>query len=143
MNKAKEYLNQIRDLDAAIKRRQKEVEELRETAMSASAKLDANRIRTDSPDPDPLAAKIAKWVDIEHELDDMIDELIELKHTVIGQIQKIGNSKYCEILWMRYVDMETFDQIAESTGYSVRHVLRLHGEALQRFNKIFYVQERK
>ena len=142
MNKAKEYLNQIRELDAKIQQRQDEVEKLRAFVMSQSAKLDANRVRTDSPDQDPLAAKIAKYVDMEKEVDAMIDELIELKHTIIGQIHQLTGAKYIEVLWARYVDLESFDQIADSMGYSLQHVFTLHGRALQMFGEKFEILER-
>lgn len=140
MNKAKEYLNQIRNLDAAIKRRQQEVEELRTAVMNSSANLDANRIRTDSPDQDQLAGRIAKYVDMEHEVDAMIDELIDLKHTIIGQIQKLDDARYTELLWMRYVDLEPFDRIAEEMGYSLQHTFALHGRALQLFNQKYKIR---
>ena len=138
MNYAKEYLNQIRDLDAKIKQRQQDVEELRTAAMSSgSLQLDANRIRTDSPDPDPLASKVGRYVDIEKEIGEMLLELTELKHTIIGQIQMLGDQKYTDVLWKRYVELESFAQIASEMGYNVRHVTRIHGRALQMFNDYF------
>ena len=134
MNKAKEYLNQIKELNVAIRHRQMEVEELREAVMNSSAKLDANRIRTDSPDQDQLAARIARYCDMEKEVDAMVNELIELKHTIIGQIQQLGDARYMEVLWMRYVDLQPFDEIADQMGYSLQHVFMLHGQALEAFN---------
>ena len=104
---------------------------------SGSLQLDANRIRTDSPDPDPLASKVGRYVDIEKEIGEMLLELTELKHTIIGQIQMLGDQKYTDVLWKRYVELESFAQIASEMGYNVRHVTRIHGRALQMFNDYF------
>lgn len=137
MNKAKEYLSQIRTLDSQIRRRQQEVQELRESAMSmGGASLDANHIRTDSPDPDPLASKVSRYVDLLNETNDMINDLVELKHRIIGQIQMLDDAKYMDVLWKRYVDLKTFDQIADEMNYSVRHITSIHGRALQMFEEI-------
>lgn len=138
MNKAKEYLNQIRNLDSQIRRRQQEVMELKESVTSMSGiQLDADHIRTDSPDPDPLASKVGKYVDMQNEINDMIDELILLKHTIVGQIQKLGEAKYMDVLWKRYVDLKTFEQIADEMSYSVRHITSIHGRALQAFEEMY------
>lgn len=138
MNKAKAYLNQIKALDIRIQRRQQEVEELRAAAMSiGSLNLNPDRVKKTSPDPDPLASKISKYVDMENEINDMIDELIDLKHLVIGQIEKLEDANCMDVLLKRYVDFKTFDQIADEMHYSRRHITNIHGKALQMFNERF------
>ena len=138
MNQAKLYLSQIKILNGKIKRRQQEVDDLREAAMSLGGSgLDANKVRTDSPDPDPLATKVSKYVDLEKEIDAMIDEFIDLKHTIIGQIEELTDSKYIDVLFKRYVDCKSFRQISREMNYSEDHTKRLHGQALQEFNNAF------
>ena len=45
-------------------------------------------------------------------------------------ILEINNKEHSLILEMKYINMLTFDKIAEETGYCRRHVLRLHEKAL-------------
>lgn len=138
MNQAKEYLNQIRTLDSKIARRQQEIEELRTAAMSSGTQqLDEFKIRTDSPDPDPLATAVSRYVDMQKEVEEMILELTEMKHEVIGQISMLDDARYMEVLWKRYVDLKSFGEIAEEMNYTLRHVTNLHGRALQMFNEMF------
>ncbi|MBR3231184.1 MAG: hypothetical protein IKF75_00755 [Lachnospiraceae bacterium] len=136
MNPAKEYLGRIKNLDCKIRRRQQEAEELREAALSfGSIQPDPDRFRSASPAPDPMASQVSRYVDIQKEVETMILELMELKHTIIGQIQALEDKTYMEILWKRYVDLEAFSQIADEMGYNLRTVFRIHGRALQMFNE--------
>ena len=138
MNQAKAYLSQIKNLDYKIRRRQQEAKELREAAMSfGSLQLDPDRVRSTSPDPDPMAGKVGGYVDIQKEVDAMIIELMELKHKIIGQIEQIEEVPYMDVLSMRYVDFMTFDAIAREMHCDIRHVFRLHGRALQVFEEKF------
>ncbi len=136
MNQAKAYLSQIKNLDYKIRIRQQEADELREAAMSLGVKqLDPDRVPSSSPDPDPMASQVTRYVDIQKEVEAMILELMELKHTIIGQIQALDDQTYMEVLWKRYVNLEAFKQIAEEMGYDIRTVFRIHGRALQMFNE--------
>lgn len=61
---------------------------------------------------------------------------------VCETIEKIMATKdpmaktYYRILTMRYVEGESWEQIAVDIGYTWRHTIRLHGEALKRMEKI-------
>ena len=138
MNQAKAYLSQIKNLDYKIRMRQQEAAELRDAAMSlGSLQLDPDRVRSSSPDPDPMASQVGRYVDILNEVEAMIRELMELKHKILGQIQALDDKTYMEVLWKRYVSLETFSQIAEEMGYDIRTIFRIHGRALQMFNEKF------
>lgn len=136
MNPAKEYLSQIKTLDSKIRRRQQEAKELRDVALSlGSTQMDPDRIRSASPDPDPMASQVTRYVDIQKEVQAMIIELMELKHQIIGQIAELDDSDCMRVLWKRYVDLKTFNQIADEIGYDIRTIFRIHGRALQAFNE--------
>ena len=136
MNPAKEYLSQIKTLDSKIRRRQQEAKELRDVALSlGSTQMDPDRIRSASPDPDPMASQVGRYVDIQKEVQAMIIELMELKHQIIGQIAELDDSDCMRVLWKRYVDLKTFNQIADEIGYDIRTIFRIHGRALQAFNE--------
>lgn len=49
------------------------------------------------------------------------------------QIESLDDPRYVELLTLRYIRDLTWEEIAEAMTYEVRHVYRLHGEALQAF----------
>lgn len=131
---AKEYLQQIAVLDAKINRRQKEVEELKTLATHITTTAEGDRVQS-SGSMDRMASIVARWVDLEEEIGQMIDHLVEVKHRIIGEIHQLEDARYIRILEMRYVDRETFEQIAVTMHMDIRHIFRLHGYALQEFTQ--------
>lgn len=132
---AKEYLRQIAVLDAKINRRQKEVEELKTLATHITTTAEGDRVQS-SGSMDRMAGIVARWVDLEEEIGQMIDHLVDVKHRIIGEIHQLTDDRYIRILEMRYVDRETFEQIAVTMHIDIRHIFRLHGYALQEFTKV-------
>lgn len=129
---AKEYLRQIGVLDAKINRRQKQVEELKALATSTGSLAPGDKVQS-SPAGDKMSSIVIRWIDMEHEVTAMIDELIDLKNQIIGEIHQLDDERYIRILEMRYIDQERWEQIAVSMNMDVRHIYRLHGYALQEF----------
>lgn len=131
---AKEYLWQIRILETKIRRRMMQVDELHALATCMGSLSPTDRVQS-SPDGDKMSGYVTKWTDMEREAVRMIDELTCLKNKIIGQIHMLDNEKHIQILEMRYIDKETFEQIAVTMHMDIRHVFRLHGYALQEFAK--------
>ena len=131
---AKEYLRQIAVLDAKINRRQKQVDELKLMVTSVYPMTDGDRVQS-SGSKDRMAGIVARWVDLEAEIGQMIDHLVEVKHRIIGEIHQLEDARYIQLLEMRYVDMDTFEQIAVNMQYDIRWIYRLHGFALQEFTQ--------
>ena len=131
---AKEYLRQIAVLDAKINRRQKEVEELKTLATHITTTAEGDRVQS-SGSKDRVADIVAKWVDLEAEIEELVDHLVEKKHRIIGEIHQLDDVRYIRVLEMRYVDCVTFEQIAVSMHLDIRWIYRLHGFALQEFAK--------
>lgn len=132
---AKEYLRQIAVLDAKIKRRQTEIEELKTAATHITTTLDENKVWTAGGSNDKIADIVTRWVVMEQNVAEMLDQLMTLRHKIIGEIHQLTDDRYIRILEMRYVDRETFEQIAVNMQYDIRWIYRLHGYALQEFAK--------
>ena len=128
----KEYLRQIGVLDAKINRRLKQVEELKLLATGTRSVLVSDRVQS-SPSGDKMSDAVAKWVDLEREVTVMIDQLVDMKNRIIGEIHQLDDERYIRILEMRYIDQDTWEQIAVNMHMDVRHIYRLHGYALQEF----------
>lgn len=133
--RAKEYLRQIYLLDRRINNRIAEIEELKIHASSTSSvRYDKDRVQQ-SGTGDKVSNAVIRYVDKEKEIDAMIDELVDLKHKITGEIEKLSDPRHVELLFLRYVQCKTFEEIAVHMGYSWRQVLRLHGSALQEFER--------
>lgn len=132
----KQYLNQIERLEKQIQNKLSEIYQLKTMACSVSVSNEKDRVQT-SPDKDRLGSTVAKIVDLEKETDRLVDEFVEKRNHIIGQIDSIQNMDYYHILSLRYVSRNTFDDIAEKTGWSIRQVFKLHGRALQEFEKLY------
>ena len=130
----KQYLNQISRLDRMINNKLSEISQLRELAMSVSAVKSEERVQT-TPNFDKIGTAYCKIEEMEEKLDKIIDEFVDKKNLIISQIDKIENETYYEILFARYIEKKTFEKIADEMTYSWRQVIRLHGRALQEFEK--------
>ena len=130
----KQYLQQISRLDRMINNKLSEISQLRELAMSVSAVKNEERVQT-TPNFDKIGTAYCKIEEMEEKLDKLIDEFVDKKNLIISQIDKIENETYYEILFARYIEKKTFEKIADEMTYSWRQVIRLHGRALQEFEK--------
>ena len=130
----KQYLQQISRLDRMINNKLAEISQLRELAMSVSAVKNEERVQT-TPNFDKIGNSYCKIEAMEEKLDKLIDEFVDKKNLIISQIDKIENETYYEILFARYIEKKTFEKIADEMAYSWRQIIRLHGGALQEFEK--------
>lgn len=132
----KTYLNQIKRLDMMISNKLSEIYRLKNMASGIFISTDSERVQS-SGNKDRLGNTVAKIVDLERETDELIDILFDKRNNIIKQIDSLSNSDYYQILALRYVNYDTFNDISDKTGWSIRQVFRLHGEALQEFEKAF------
>lgn len=138
----KQYLGQISRLDKMIKNKMTELAEFKELAYGLSAINNEERVQS-TPDFDKMTGKIAKILEMESKIDSLIDEYVDKKNLIVSQIDSIENETYYEILFSRYIAKKTFEKIADEMSYSWRQIIRLHGRALQEFEKIYGETYRK
>lgn len=134
--KAKEYLNQLALLDMKINLKLKELDGLRTKLIGVgSVNYSDDRVQT-SPKPDAQFAEILHNIEcLEKEINDDIDKLVNRKHEIISQIQELKQPKQIEILYKRYVEYKSLEVIAVEMNYTYPYVRKLHGYALQEFEK--------
>ena len=130
----KTYLQQISRLDRMINNKLSEISQLRELEMSVSAVKNEERVQN-TPNFDKIGTAYCKIEEMEEKVDKLIDEYVDKKNLIISQIDGIENETYYEILFARYIEKKTFEKIADEMTYSFRNVTRLHGRALQEFEK--------
>ena len=80
-----------------------------------------------------LSDYIVKLSTLIAQIDD-IERALRVKRLDIEQsIINVSDGLKSEILRKRYIDMQSFEQIAIELGYTYRHTVRMHGWALQDF----------
>ena len=132
----KQYLSQIERLDKMIQNKLSEIYQLKTMACSVTVSNEKERVQTSS-DNDRLGSTVAKIVDLEKETDRLVDSFIDKRNHIIGQIDGLDNVDYYNVLSMRYVGRDTYEEIANKTNWSIRKVFSMHGEALKEFERLY------
>ena len=135
---AKEYLRNISVLDKKIKANLKHIDDLRAraTSIGSSGNLETERVQGGSSNPDKIGYILTEIDEYERIANETIDEYVASKNKAMSMIDKLDNGLYIEILSMRYFEEKSFEEIAVTLEKSYRHTTRLHGYALQEFQKI-------
>ena len=129
---AKEYLRQLHILDIKIQRLRVEYEDL---ACRTGALSEIRGIESDTGTIISQADKIGR------RLAKRSGEYNARREKIVRQILDLEDPRYSDILLLRYVDGKRLEDIAcimqKSNGapYSYEHILHLHGQALQAFEK--------
>lgn len=132
----KQYLSRFHRINQEIDGNLAEIFRLKTMAMSITvAQKDVNV--QSSGESDRMASAVAKIVDLEREIDEKIDGMKVSREKMISQIAQIDNDMEYTVLYQHYIQNLTFEKIAENSNYSIRHIFRVHGNALQSFEQKF------
>ena len=132
---AKEYLNQISELDNEIKRKQQRCRTLRDVAMNTSVNNSNDAVQT-TRDKNPLEKILAKVIDLDREIEADEARLVDLKAEVWEQLDKLTDETQKRILWLRYADRRPWRYIASEVHFTSRYVHKLHVKALDELDEI-------
>ena len=78
-----------------------------------------------------MAEAVNKIIDLQTEINYDIQKLVDLKREMVRVIKAVDNTEYQTLLELRYLCFKTWEQIAVDLGYNVRHVYRMHDEAVE------------
>lgn len=133
---AKEYLLNMERLDAQINVRLSEKDDLKEKLTHITPTLSPDKGSGGGGMQDKVAGIIARMIDLESRINADIDRLADQKQEALALLDKMENPTYMTVLHRRYFLHETFERIAIDMNYSWRWVIKLHGRALQAFDKL-------
>ncbi|MHB8963931.1 MAG: DUF1492 domain-containing protein [Saccharofermentanales bacterium] len=128
---AKEYLGQAYRLDQRINSKLEQIASLNDLATKCTSTL-TGMPRNPNRGSSSMADAVAKIVDLQAEINRDIDRLIDLKREMVRLIKAVDNTEYQTLLELRYLCFKTWEQIAVDMGYNVRHVYRIHDEAVDK-----------
>lgn len=125
---AYEFLSQGRRIDDRIERKKEEIERLRSRLTKATAQLTGM----------PRGGSGGDWTDADVKLLELegviaaeIKQLCTVKRQIIEAISAVHDTRYRDLLEMRYRNNWTFEKIAVEMNYDWRHIMRMHKEALE------------
>ena len=111
---AKEYLQQLQRLDVMIDQRIQEKTDLRARLFGMGSRdYSKERVQTGSSGNAAYEAKVIRMIDLETEIDDLIDQYVDLKHQIIGEIQGMKKPDHIRLLYLKYVENRKLEQIAD------------------------------
>ena len=133
----KEYLRQTFKLDAQINSLIREVETMEARATKVTTLLNPDKV--EKPTGVNIKSQedlVVKMIDYKNLINKKIDELVDLKTSILSTIGKIENVDQRTVLMLRYINLKYFEQIAVEMNYSYRNTLYIHGAALKSFEKL-------
>lgn len=132
----KSYLLQINRLQKMINNKLSEIYQLRVLSTNIGVSLKADMIKSSS-ETDKIGSCVAKIVDAENEAQKQVQDLISKQKYIIGQIEKIEDTMQYQVIFSKYIEQKTFEEIAEDCNYSVRQIIRIHSAALNTFGDMY------
>ena len=133
--KAITFLKKIESMDARINTRLEEVESLKALATKTTSVLGGERVQS-SGSQQKMADHVGKIVDITNEVNADIDRFVEYKREVLKIMDENCDPDCIQLLYSRYFQDRTWEQISCELGYSYKWVSGgLHSKALQQVQK--------
>ena len=127
----KDYLLQVRHIDNEIDSKIKLLEDLRARALSIGSFEVKDKVQ--SSGGLDFSDWMDRYVDLQKEVTDKVDELIVLKQRIISQIDRMENPLYRLILVSRYLRDMRLGEIAARYNYNYGYIKNAHGNALLEF----------
>lgn len=131
----KQYLKKAYKLNELIQCNKQELDDLRELASSVPG-IDyaKDRVQT-SPSSDAGFTNIVyKIIELENAINADIERMLSLKLEIRNVISNVQDNEERLILHKRYLNFETWEEICDSLGLSLRTVQRIHTSALNNVN---------
>ena len=128
---AKQYLDQIRNYERRIERINEEIERLEAVATNTSPSL-TGMPHNPSPTTSRLEEAVVKILDKEMELKQEKDKLEALRKEATATIAQLEKPDERDVLYKRYLETQTWEDIAAEMGYCERQIFRIHASALKK-----------
>lgn len=140
-NPAKVFLRQYRGAVARVNALQRAIDQAMERAFNISVTLKEVRVVSSPAESDPMAANVCTAADASEILYQEKGKVDALLRDILAAIDSVTDERQKAVLTMRYVNGESFLNIAEAMFLSEPAVYIAHGRALVAVNKWLEVQK--
>ena len=127
----KTYLRKARELDTLVHTKLNEIDRLRELAECLSSPKLGERVT--SSNGNTSMQTVDKIVDLQAEVNKEIAVLVDLIAEIHTKIEQLENPTERAVLTERYINVKSWEEIAEIISYSERNTKYIHGRALKNF----------
>ena len=126
----KEQLKNVPRIEKNIKRKKRQLDEVRELMYCVPALSGDEKVQTSTMDSS--MSKVDAALDLERKLHEDCLKLLKLKGEAYDIIREINDDRERELMELRYIDGLRWEKIALEMHYSYRWVTRLHGRILKK-----------
>ena len=133
---AKRYLSQAIFLRSMIRRVEEQIEEIRTRATSVGG-IRYDKISVQTSPHNAMESFVIQLEKAEKKQLEVLSEYYSTYANIQAQIAAISPEVYRQILTLRYLDGMKLERIADLLGYSDVYVRKLHGRALQTFDRLY------
>jgi len=137
---AKRYLSQALFLRSMIRRCEEQLEEIRSRAESVGG-ISYDKISVQSSPKNAMESFVIQLERAENKQLELLSEYYSTYANIQAQIATVEPEIYRQILSMRYLDGMKLERIADRLAYSDVYVRKLHGRALQAFDRRFHIAQ--
>ena len=124
----KEFLNKIRHIDMMIDCKCDQIKSLRDRLTSISCPM-GEKVQS-SLNHDKFTNPISKIIELEKEINEDIDNLVDLKRKARKSIEQLNDDREKLVLYKRYFENKTFEEISVEMNYSWRRIHHFHSDPL-------------
>lgn len=140
--KVKEYLLRVKKIDNMIDRKLSEIDSVKSNAMSISCPIKDVNVQTSSSQ-DKLGDAVARYIELEEEVDYLTDKLCDLKEEIKNVLNHMSNEEYKIMLYEIYIQYHSVYELSKRNNKEYRSYKRMHIRALEEFEKTQYIVLRK
>ena len=126
----KEYLQQYRHAVDRARAALEHLEELESIATRVTPLYGGEGGGQHQNGDEKMCNAVDKIIEAKNRVSDELETLEATDHEIIGTIDKITDGTLHTLLYERYINGKTWEQIAVLMNYTYRRVTQLHGKAL-------------
>lgn len=131
---AKAYLWRVRDAERELKRLEEEYEQAKSDILHLRA-MEYDKDKVSNSRIGDLSDAIAALESYAERIAAQCDKLIVLREDAKARIGQLEDWRYREVLTRRYLQGQSWEQVAVDMGYDYYHVHKLHRRALRIFQE--------
>lgn len=133
---AKEELKQIKKLDTQIRIKELEIRDIENRMTGCAGITYEEKVQSGSPNEKSPQEKWYPLLDkYQKQLSQQVMDLMEYKEQVRQKLDRLKEPNHMDLLYKRYFEFKEWVAIAQEMHYSYRGILKLHGRALQEYEK--------
>lgn len=134
-NPAKVFLRRYKGLSGRVDALSRAIDDAMERAFNTGVILREIKVQSSPAEHDPMARDVCNAVDASEILYEYKAQAETALREILAAIDSVPDEQQKEVLTRKYINGETFTQVAENMNYSEPGVYVIHGRALLLINK--------